>query len=75
MQGKQQEYVAGVEEGFSVLFLISAHGAAISCVGSVPSTACGQNNEWLGQGKMARQVSRLLVCWVFFMWQCSPMPK
>lgn len=62
MQGKQQKCVAG----FSVLVVISAYEAAIFCVSSVPTVARGQNNEWLGQGEMARQVSRLLVVFWFF---------
>lgn len=61
MQSKQEECLSGVEEGFFVLVVVSAHEATIFCVGSVPTIACGQNNEWFGQGKMARQVSRLLV--------------
>lgn len=61
MQGKQYECVAEVEEGLSVLVFISAHEFFHFPLG------CGQNNEWLGQGKMARQVSRLLVSWGFFM--------
>lgn len=50
MQGKQQECVAGVEEGFSwVLVVASAHEAVIFCVSSVPTIPCGQNNGWAGE--------------------------